>query len=178
VPLRLSTPPLTSLLPQEISAFGTLNVVLCVFFVFFVYVATSNTLIMVADDIADKEVDELRATDYKDHPMKGMAQKWLLAKFDETNASAASKKGGQASLHTDEEGNLIPDPVNPLLERPLFLIDFVLSDPVETAFDLKQGAISACVHVGFVALGGAPIVLLGLLLSCSHEEAAPVARGS
>ena len=91
--------------------------------------------------------------------------------------------------------------------RPLFLIDFVLSDPVETAFDLKQealttattysyhyhghttltmrtaldrtqGAISACVHVGFVALGGAPIVLLGLLLSCSHEEAAPVARGS
>ena len=49
--------------------------------------------------------------------MKGMAQKWLLAKFDETNASAASKKGGQASLHTDEEGNLLPDPVNPLLER-------------------------------------------------------------
>jgi hypothetical protein len=107
---------------KEISAFGTLNVVLCVFFVFFVYVATSNTLIMVADDIADKEVDELEATDYKDHPMKGMAQKWLLAKFDETNASAASKKGGQASLRTDEEGNLIPDPVNPLLERlPLFL---------------------------------------------------------
>jgi len=39
-----------------------------------------------------------------------------------------------------------------------------------TAFDRTQGAISACVHVGFVALGGAPIVLLGLLLSCSHED--------
>ena len=26
--------------------------------------------------------------------------------------------------------------------RPLFLIDFVLSDPVETAFDLKQEALT------------------------------------
>ena len=107
-------------------------------------------------------------------------------------------------MHSSREERLF----TPLaLNRPLFLIDFVLSDPVETAFDLKQeapttattyyyhyyghttltmrtaldrtqGAISACAHVGFVALGGAPIVLLGLLLSCSHEEAAPVARGS
>ena len=34
--------------------------------------------------------------------------------------------------------------------RPLFLIDFVLSDPVETAFDLKQEALTTattyCYH--------------------------------
>ena len=160
--------------------FFVLDAVLSSMFVLFIFVALRAPFVYFTDEIADNEIKEFRE-DLDDGVFpKGTPQhraaKSIFSQFEgEISAQAA---------HDDD--------VNDLLGRPLMLIDFIVSDPVNCMFvgpvplnytynddrewvpskwsPFGDALVPAFIHWGVITSVGMPLVLLAVLLGCKPMD--------
>lgn len=163
--------------------FFVLDLFLSLLFVGFIFTALHRPFMTIVDELADHEVkelqDDIRTGNFPSGAQLDIARS-IFDQFDD-NLNA---EGGEDKLKSDD--------INLLTYRPLMLIDFIVSDPINCMFvgpwpldhhfnDKHQwvrsswapfgdALVSAFFHWVFIIVVGMPLVFLAMMLGCKPED--------